>query len=60
LNIVVLRALLLSAIVVLATAFPVSADRWWAEPPVLGIVDAGRQSAAARLAGASWDRALFL
>jgi len=60
LNIVVLRALLLSAIVVLATAFPVSADRWWAEPPVLGIVDAGRQSAAARRAGASWDRALFL
>ncbi len=27
---------------------------------MLGIVDAGRQSAAARRAGASWDRALFL
>jgi len=37
-----------------------TADRWYGEPPMLGIVDAGRQVGAARLAGASWDRALFL
>src|ERR1700736_1976473 len=39
---------------------PVEADRWFAPPPVLGIVDAGREASAARQAGASWDRALFL
>src|SRR3981189_1777082 len=41
-------------------ATPVAADRWFAPAPVLGIVDAGRESDAARQAGASWDRALFL
>jgi polysaccharide biosynthesis protein PslG len=44
----------------LGEALPAHADRWYAPLPVLGIVDAGRQSAAARQAGASWDRALFL
>jgi hypothetical protein len=41
-------------------AAPVAADRWYAPTPVLGIVDAGRDASAARTAGASWDRALFL
>ena len=44
----------------LAEAVPAHADRWYAPSPVLGIVDAGRQAAAAHRAGASWDRALFL
>jgi hypothetical protein len=39
---------------------PAAADRWFAPTPVLGIVDAGRESSAARQADASWDRALFL
>jgi hypothetical protein len=43
-----------------STAAPAAADRWYAPAPVLGIVDAGRQATAARQAGASWDRALFL
>ena len=37
-----------------------AADRWYTPAPVLGIVDAGRQPGAARQAGATWDRALFL
>src|SRR5437763_17185862 len=41
-------------------ATPAAADRWYTAAPVLGIVDAGREPAAARRAGASWDRALFL
>src|SRR5947209_4529717 len=41
-------------------ATPAAADRWYTATPVLGIVDAGREPAAARRAGASWDRALFL
>jgi hypothetical protein len=44
----------------LAEVVPAHADRWYAPPPVLGIVDAGRQASAAHRAGASWDRALFL
>src|SRR5438132_5769846 len=44
----------------LASSTPVAADRWYAPSPVLGIVDAGRQPVAARQAGATWDRALFL
>src|SRR5262249_4578698 len=49
------------AVVLLATsALPAAADRWYAEQPVLGIVDAGRQANAARQAGATWDRTLFL
>jgi hypothetical protein len=50
----------LIAALLLASAPPAQADRWYAEPPLLGIVDAGRQVTAARQAGASWDRALFL
>jgi hypothetical protein len=56
----VLRSAALVAVLLLAAAPPAHADRWYAEPPVLGIVDAGRQVSAARQAGASWDRALFL
>jgi hypothetical protein len=41
-------------------ATPAAADRWYTATPVLGIVDAGREPAAARRAGATWDRALFL
>jgi polysaccharide biosynthesis protein PslG len=41
-------------------ATPVAADRWYARSPVLGIIDAGRDAGAARQAGATWDRALFL
>src|SRR5260370_40015749 len=41
-------------------AVPVAADRWYAPAPLLGIVDAGRDASAARTAGATWDRALFL
>jgi hypothetical protein len=41
-------------------ATPAAADRWYTAAPVLGIVDAGREPAAARRAGATWDRALFL
>lgn len=43
-----------------ANAPTAAADRWYAPQPLLGIVDAGRASAAARQAGATWDRALFL
>ena len=50
----------LVGVLLLSQAPPAAADRWYAEPPLLGIVDAGRQSTAARQAGASWDRALFL
>jgi hypothetical protein len=55
----------LLGLLVLVTALasstaPAAADRWYAPAPVLGIVDAGRQPAAARQAGATWDRALFL
>src|SRR5712691_13145765 len=44
----------------LGGATPAAADRWYTAAPVLGIVDAGREPGAARRAGASWDRALFL
>lgn len=53
-------AVLALLVVLLAQAPAANADRWYAEPPLLGIVDAGRQVAAARQAGATWDRALFL
>ena len=53
-------ALLLLLATLVDTAAPVAADRWYAPAPMLGIVDAGRQAPAAREAGASWDRALFL
>src|SRR5262245_54427520 len=53
-------ALVMAAVLLVASAPPAAADRWWADPPVLGIVDAGRQVTAARQAGATWDRALFL
>ena len=39
---------------------PAAADRWYSSTPVLGIIDAGRAANAARKAGATWDRALFL
>ena len=44
----------------MSSVSPASADRWYASEPVLGIVDAGRNALAARQAGATWDRALFL
>jgi hypothetical protein len=52
-------AAILAASLILPAA-PAAADRWYAPAPVLGIVDAGRDATAARKAGASWDRALFL
>ncbi|MCA1648195.1 MAG: hypothetical protein LC797_22960, partial [Chloroflexi bacterium] len=55
-----LLGLLVVAANLLSSTAPVAADRWYAPAPLLGIVDAGRQPAAARQAGASWDRALFL
>ena len=55
-----LIALALIGMVLGSGATPAAADRWYAPAPVLGIVDAGRQPSAARQAGASWDRALFL
>src|SRR5215813_8634817 len=52
---------LLGALALLASSVsPAAADRWYAPAPVLGIVDAGRDASAARQAGATWDRALFL
>src|SRR5205807_4445657 len=56
------RALAVLCVVALLVgdAAPVAADRWYSATPVLGIVDAGRQAVAARAAGATWDRALFL
>jgi hypothetical protein len=53
-------ALLFCFLLVGGTSVPAAADRWYASSPVLGIVDAGRSLAAARKAGATWDRALFL
>src|SRR5207245_10001986 len=55
-----LLALTLIALVLGGGAAPAAADRWYAPAPVLGIVAAGRQPSAARQAGATWDRALFL
>lgn len=55
-----LLGLLVAATGLISSIAPVAADRWYAPAPVLGIVDAGREPAAARQAGASWDRALFL
>jgi hypothetical protein len=52
--------LLAVALALLEGVAPAAADRWYAPTPVLGIVDAGRQADAARQAGATWDRALFL
>jgi hypothetical protein len=46
--------------VLVSSSTPAAADRWYATAPVLGIVDAGRDATAARAAGATWDRALFL
>ena len=56
----VVAAVLALLLLVGESAAPAAADRWFAPAPVLGIVDAGRQPAAARQAGATWDRALFL
>ncbi len=57
----VLRAVALSVLLVSTSASAARADRWYADPtPLLGIVDAGRDAPAARKAGATWDRALFL
>lgn len=57
------RRLLLAVVLttlLVGNAAPAAADRWYTSAPVLGIVDAGRDASAARTAGASWDRALFL
>jgi hypothetical protein len=53
-------ALALSLLMVASGTLPAAADRWYDSSPVLGIIDAGRQPDAARRAGATWDRALFL
>jgi hypothetical protein len=53
-------ALALSLVMVASGTLPAAADRWYDSGPVLGIIDAGRQADAARKAGATWDRALFL
>src|SRR4051794_31462786 len=55
-----LGSVALVAALLLSSAPPAAADRWYAEQPVLGIAAAGRQVPAARQAGATWDRALFL
>src|SRR5579859_6858694 len=55
-----LPAALCLVVSLLGNAAPAQADRWYSPSPVLGIIDAGRESSAARQAGASWDRALFL
>jgi hypothetical protein len=55
-----LSALLLSLTLLSSATLPAAADPWYASAPVLGIVDAGRSATAARKAGATWDRALFL
>ena len=55
-----LSALLLSVVLLGSASVPAAADPWYASTPVLGIVDAGRSAAAAKKAGATWDRALFL
>ncbi len=56
----VLLGLLVLAAGLASSTAPAAADRWYAPTPMLGIVDAGRQPVAARQAGATWDRALFL
>jgi polysaccharide biosynthesis protein PslG len=56
----IVTALTLSLIVLGGASAPAAADPWYASTPVLGIVDAGRSPDAARRAGATWDRALFL
>ncbi|MBV9579143.1 MAG: hypothetical protein JO057_11190 [Chloroflexi bacterium] len=53
-------ALACSLMLVASGTLPAAADRWYDSSPVLGIIDAGRQPDAARRAGATWDRALFL
>ncbi len=53
-------ALALSLLLVASGTLPAAADRWYSSAPVLGIIDAGRDADAARRAGATWDRALFL
>jgi hypothetical protein len=54
-------ALALALIALISSSTPPAmADRWYTATPMLGIVDAGREPAAARRAGATWDRALFL
>jgi hypothetical protein len=53
-------AMALCGLILNGGTLPAAADRWYAESPMLGIVDAGRDAPAARKAGASWDRALFL
>jgi polysaccharide biosynthesis protein PslG len=55
-----MAAVALSLIVLGGASAPAAADPWYASSPVLGIVDAGRSPDAARKAGATWDRALFL
>jgi polysaccharide biosynthesis protein PslG len=59
-----MRRLLLSlaccGLLLASASLPVAADPWYSSSPVLGIIDAGRDASAARTAGASWDRALFL
>lgn len=54
------RAVALSLVLLTSATLPAAADPWYASTPVLGIVDAGRSPQAARQAGATWDRALFL
>ena len=53
-------SLLFCGVVLASSSAPAAADPWYRSNPVLGIIDAGRQAPAARTAGASWDRALFL
>lgn len=55
-----LATLALLTLLLGSSAPPAAADNWYAPAPVLGIVDAGREPGAARQAGATWDRALFL
>src|ERR1041385_3782747 len=56
----VVSAIALSLILLGSASVPAAADPWYTSSPVLGIVDAGRSPDAARKAGATWDRALFL
>ncbi len=55
-----LRVLLAALVLAAVPVGSASADDWYRAEPLLGVVDAGRARAAARDAGASWDRVVFL
>jgi hypothetical protein len=52
--------LLVASCLLLVSATPASADRWYKPQPMLGVIDASRQLQAAHGVGATWDRVVFL